>query len=227
MPRRSRVVASGGIYHVLNRAAKRIALFRTRSDYAAFEQLLIELTGATEMRLLSYCIMPNHWHLVLSPRTAAELSNFMRRLTVTHALRWHAFHRSGGTGPVYQGRYKSIPVQDDAHFIQLCKYVERNPLRAALVGRAQDWEWSSLWRRCQNSNTGVLTEWPVQRPADWNVIVNDDEPRRCLDEVRRAIKRGAPYGDDSWVADTARALGLGSTLRARGRPRKDSRPLFT
>ena len=146
MPRRARATSPDSVYHVLNRASKRLTLFSEASDYSAFEAILFELVHDTGMRLLSYCIMPNHWHLVLWPKNISEMSDFMRRLTATHALRWHAFHKTGGTGPVYQGRYKAIPVQQDSHFFHLCRYVERNPLRAGLVLRAEDWTWSSLSR---------------------------------------------------------------------------------
>jgi putative transposase len=91
--------------------------------------------------------MPNHWHLLLWPRRDGELSEILRWITVTHTQRWHAHHRTAGTGPVYQGRFKSFPVQTDAHFLTVARYVERNALRAKLVPRAEDWQWSSIWRQ--------------------------------------------------------------------------------
>ena len=199
MPRRARAIGPDVIYHVLNRAAKRLILFKTAKDYSAFEQILFGLTIETGMRLLSYCIMPNHWRLVLRPRTAKALSDFMCRLTVTHALRWHAFHKTGGTGPVYQGRYKATPVQQDNHFILLCRYVERNPVRARLVNRSEDWNWCSLSLRSKNTVAGK-------------------------DPHFGSTKRAS--GEEAWVIETARELGLESTLRPRGRPRKGSRPLL-
>jgi putative transposase len=81
--------------------------------------------------------MPNHWHLVLWPRKKGELSEFMRWLTVTHTQRWHASHRTSGTGPLYQGRFKSFPIEDDDHLLAVVRYVERNALRAKLVARAE------------------------------------------------------------------------------------------
>jgi len=227
MPRRARSVAPDTVYHVLNRAAKRLTLFSDRADYSAFEELLFQLAHEMTMRLLCYCIMPNHWHLVLWPKSVEQMSKFMRRLTVTHALRWHAFHKTGGTGPVYQGRFKAIPVQHDTHLLQLFRYVERNPLRAGLVERAEDWNWCSLARRLSNCHIEALSEWPIPHPSDWSAIVNGTDSPGTLNALRRAVQRNAPYGDDTWVADTADALGLQSTLRARGRPKKDSRPLFS
>lgn len=113
--------------------------------------------------------MPNHWHLVLWPQADGQLSEFMHWLTMTHAQRLHAHRRDGAGGHVYQGRFKSFPVQEDEHFLVLMRYVERNALRAGKVARAEDWQWSCLWRRQHGKAAAqkILTEWPVRRPARW------------------------------------------------------------
>ena len=97
------------------------------------------------MRVLSWCLMPNHWHLVLWPREDGQLSRFMLRLCTAHVRRHFAHYQTSCGGHLYQGRFKSFPVQDDFHFLTVCRYVEANALRANLVGRAQDWRWGSLW----------------------------------------------------------------------------------
>ncbi len=124
----------------------RLELFEKPSDYSAFEKILAEAHHRTSIRIAAYCLMPNHWHLLLWPRTDGELSEVMRWITVTHTQRWHAYRHSSGTGPVYQGRFKSFPVQTDEHFITVARYVERNALRAKLVERAEEWRWSSANR---------------------------------------------------------------------------------
>ena len=126
------------VFHVLNRANARATIFEKPEDYAAFERVLREAVDRVEMRVLAYCLMPNHWHLVLWPRRDGDLSKFMGWLTLTHTQRWHAHHRTVGTGHLYQGRYKSFPVQDDEHFLTVCRYVERNGLRANLAPRADE-----------------------------------------------------------------------------------------
>ena len=178
------------------------------------------------MRVLAYCLMPNHWHLLLWPRKEGDLGRFMHRLTVTHVRRWHEHHHSTGRGHVYQGTYKSFPVQEDMHFLKVAHYVERNALRANLVERAQDWRWCSLWRR-QNAaggEDGLLTEWPVPRPSDWLVRVN--RPQLAAEEqaLQLSVTRGRPFGDADWQARTASRLGLEKTFRPRGRPRKQPAP---
>jgi len=165
---------------------------------------------------------PNHWHLVLWPREDGDLANFMQRLTITHARRWQEHRRLVGTGHIYQGRYKSFPVQSDEHFLTMCRYVERNALRANLVDRAEDWRWSSLWRRRQREADVrvILSDWPIPRPGDWLAEVNHRETGSELTKLRHSVARGRPFGNEAWVLQAAKRLGLDSTLRPRGRPRK-------
>jgi putative transposase len=173
------------------------------------------------MRLLAYVILPNHWHLVVWPQRDGDLSLYAQWLTVTHVRRWHAHHHTEGTGPVYQGRFKSFPVQQDEHFFTLCRYVERNPLRANLVQRAEHWRWCSLWHRCHSTGVPWLHEWPSALPANWVPHVNQVETEGELIAIRQSVLRGAPYGDELWQKQTAQALGLESALRRPGRPKKD------
>jgi putative transposase len=194
-------------------------IFRKSADYLAFEQVLEEAQDRVAMRLLSYCIMPNHWHLVLWPRGDGDLSQYLRWLTVTHTKRWHAHHHSTGTGSLYQGRFKSFPIQENEHFLTVSRYVERNALRANLVERAEDWRWSSLWHRERSSTLVSLSAWPVPSGKDWLRFVNRAETAAELQALRLAVQRGAPFGDSKWQQNTARLLDLESSLRARGRPR--------
>ena len=135
MGRAKRAAVGGLIYHVLNRANARLPIFEKDEDYEAFERILEQAIERTGTRLLSYSLMPNHWHLVVQPIENGELSKFTGWLTLTHTQRWHAHRHSTGQGHVYQGRFKSFPIQDDLHFITVCRYVERNALRANLVSK--------------------------------------------------------------------------------------------
>ncbi len=226
MPRSARVAPGGVAFHVLNRGVGGMRLFDNDADYLAFERVLEETLGLRPMRLCAYCVMPNHWHLVLWPREDGDLANFMQRLTITHARRWQEHRRLVGTGHIYQGRYKSFPVQSDGHFLTVCRYVEQNALRANLVDRAEDWRWSSLWRRRQRATDAraILNEWPIPRPGDWLAEVNHRAAESELTKLRYCAVRGRPFGNEAWVLQTAKRLGLNSTLRPRGRPRKAHTP---
>lgn len=221
MPRRPRLAAGDLAYHVLNRRVGRLPLFEKPADYAAFEHILAEAQAQTKIRIAAYCLMPNHWHLLLWPRQDGELSEVLRWITVTHTQRWHAHHKTSGTGPVYQGRFKSFPVQTDEHFLTVARYVERNALRAKLVSRAEDWQWGSLWRRAQEDPKLVawLSAWPMPRPQDWMGWVNRAQTASELDALRTSVQRGRPFGEEGWVRRLCRRCGLESTLRAPGRPK--------
>ena len=216
------------MYHVLNRAAGRGTLFEKEADYDSFERILAQAWERLPTRIACYGLMPNHWHMVLWPREDGELSEFMRWLTVTHAQRCHAHRHTAGTGPVYQGRFKSFPVQEDRHFLTVCRYVERNALRANLVARAQDWRWGSLWRRRHTKAEErafllPLSAWPVLPPRNWAAVVNRSQTEEEVEGLRRSVARGSPFGNDNWRKRTAVKLGLDSTLRPRGRPKKRKR----
>ncbi len=222
MGRPSRVALGGLVYHVINRANGGMRLFESDADYAAFERVLAEANERVTMRILAYCVMPNHWHFVLWPRRDGELSRFMAWLTLTHTQRWHAHHQSAGSGHVYQGRFKSFVVQTNDHLLTVCRYVERNPLRAGLVRRAEDWRWGSLWRGefGNAEEKALLGDWPLARPKGWRAYVNQAQTAPELDALRRCIQRGQPFGGATWTARTAERLGLTSTLRPSGRPRE-------
>jgi putative transposase len=227
VPRKSRNSLGGVVYHVLNRANGRRRIFRTPRDYGAFLRALAEAHDAVPgVRVLAWCVMPNHWHLVLWPRADGELSAFVRRLTQTHAQRHRRAHDAVGDGSLYQGRYKSFPVQgDDVHLLMVCRYVERNALRARLAGRARDWRWGSAWAR----NSGpedvrrLLADWPVDRPANWEDLLDDEQPRQQERAVRESVRRGRPLGEEKWVQRAAKRMGLAHTLRPPGRPPKPPR----
>jgi putative transposase len=194
-------------------------LFHKPEDYQAFERVLAEGLERYPIELLTYCVMPNHWHLVVCPKTNEALGRWMGWVGVTHVRRHHEhYHRRGG-GHLYQGRFKSFPVSSDEHFLTLCRYVEANPRRAKLVDRAEEWPWCGLWRRRRRIGGLPLVEWPVRRPADWIARINRDLTPETLDNLRECAQRGRPWGEPNWVRTTAERLELGFTLRGPGRPK--------
>ena len=221
MPRHARIAPGGIVYHCLNRGNGRSALFRKPADYDAFERVLAEAMQRFPTRLLAYCLMPNHWHMVLWPDADGQMTRFLRWLTMTHSQRLHAHRGTAGTGHVYQGRFKSFPVQrDDRHLLSVLRYVERNALRASLVTRAQDWRWCSLRRRAAGDAERLLSDWPIDAPANWTALVNRPQSQAEIDALHRSIARGTPYGSEAWQLRTAKQLALQYTLRPRGRPVK-------
>lgn len=217
MGRPLRPTSADVVYHVLNRANARKTLFEDEADYVAFERVLSQACDRVSMRLLAYCVMPNHWHLILWPRQERDLSRFMNWLTLTHTQRWHQHRHTVGDGHVYQGRFKSFPVETNEYVLTVCRYVERNPVRAGLVERAEQWRWSSAGTR----RPVPVHDWPVERPAEWRHWVNTDERPEQVAAVRRSVVKGQPYGSEPWVERVVRQWNLGATMRKRGRPRKE------
>jgi putative transposase len=218
MPRTARADTAGFCYHVINRGNRRAEVFRKDGDYAAFAKLLRQGCARLGTRLLAYCLMPNHFHLALWPRKDGELGAWMQWLLTTHVRRYHRHYRS--SGHVWQGRYKAFPIQEDEHLLAVLRYIERNALRAQLVGRAEDWAWSSLRWWTAPGSLPFLDPGPVPRPADWLEHVNRPASQKELERIRQSVVRGSPFGSDLWVKQTAGNLGLESTLRKPGRPRK-------
>ena len=201
---------------MLNRGVGRMRIFGKERDFAAFEEVIGEAKTRMPMRILGWCVLSNHWHFVLWPRGDGDLSEFMRWLTVTHTQRWHAAHRTAGTGPLYQGRFKSFPIQEDDHLWTVLRYVERNPLRANLVAEADAWRWSSLWHRVHGNTDGLLDEGPLALPGRWRQHVQTPQSDAELAALRRSVARGAPFGER--VVAEANGESLGPAIDA-PRPR--------
>jgi putative transposase len=211
------------VFHVLNRGNAGDPIFLEDADYDAFEEIMCRTAEQVPMRILGYCLMPNHWHLVLWPLQDGDLGRFMQRLTTTHVRRRHLFRQTVGRGHLYQGNYKSFPIQSDDHLLTVLRYVERNPVRPTLVPRAEHWRWNSLSRRLhpdENGKKPALCPWPIPRPADWLARVNRALSKKDLDALRLSVIRGRPFGTDAWQKRAAKRLGLESTFRPRGRPKK-------
>ena len=216
MPRTARASVGGLCYHVINRGNARSAVFHDSSDYLAFIRLIGESSKRLPMNVLAACLMPNHIHLVLRPCGDRDLSRWMQWLLTAHVRRYH--RRYGSSGHVWQGRFKAFPIQQDAHLLQVIRYVERNALRANLVVHAEDWCWGSLaWRHSGHSPSFLMPP-PVPLPDDWLVRVNAPESEPELLAMRQSVNRCAPFGDTVWVEETAAKLGLESSLRPQGRP---------
>ena len=208
MPRTARASVGGYCYHVLNRGNARAEVFHRPGDYEAFLDTLAEASIRIPMRTLAYCLMPNHFHLVLRPHGDGDLSRWMHWLLTAHVRRYFRCH--GSSGHIWQGRFKAFPVQDDAHLRTLLRYVERNPLRAGLVARAEHWPWSSLGRPV---GPPTLHPDPIPRDAAWVDFVNAAMTDPECDAIRLCLRRSAPYGSDAWTRRTAERLGLQSSLR--------------
>ena len=223
MPRVNRVDISDVVYHIINRANARMQIFDKDQDYLLFEKVLADAKEKFDMRILSYCIMPNHWHLILYPKQDGDLQKFMGWLSMTHTQRWHSQHKTIGSGHLYQGRYKSFIAQTNEYLLQLFRYVERNSLRAKLVEKAEDWRWSSLYLREKSDNSrNFLAEWPINIPNNYINWVNESQTNKELELLRYSVNKGKPFGAEGWADEMIKKFNLKLTLNKPGRPKKGS-----
>jgi putative transposase len=210
-------MVAGGCYHVINRGNNRSDVFLSPSDYLAFVALIAQAQRRIRLSILAACLMPNHFHLVILQSAANDASRWMQWLLTTFSHRHHRRH--GTCGRLWQGRFKAFPIEQDAHLLTVIRYVERNALRARLVRHAEDWPWGSLaWRQLDSHQ--ILTPPPVRMPNDWLAWVNAPQTAAELSALRECVNRQRPFGSETWTLDSAGDLGLQSSLRKSGRPRK-------
>jgi putative transposase len=221
VPRPKRIEIPNEIYHVINRANHRFNIFTKQSDYGAFEKILFEGLKKAKINLFAYVLMPNHWHLVLSPKQAGEVSKYLHWVTSTHTHRWNENRRLTGNGHLYQGRYKSFLVESGDYFLGVCRYVESDSYRSALSEKSEAWRWSSLWHRhTKSENCRRLASWPIEQPVEYPSLLNTkpagDEPE--IQELTRSLNFSIPFGSMIWKKTLPETCIL--EPRPRGRPPK-------
>jgi putative transposase len=182
---------AGIVFHAVNRATEGQLLFRDHGEYLAFHHLLAQALAARPIRLLAYCLMPNHWHMVLWPAADGEMATFFQWLCATHARRAHRWRGTEGRGAVYQSRFRRVPVETETYFYRVVRYVERNARRAGLAERAEAWPWTSASPVSRVHGT-ELAPWPLARPKDWLLFVNEVEPIPDVDFIRERTARRKP-----------------------------------
>jgi len=191
MPRRQRFLPVGVPAHVTNRGNDRRCVFLQAEDYQYFVDLLRSGLRRFAVDVFGYILMPTHFHLVISQREHGAVSAYLRWVTSISACNYRSETSSTGQGHVFQRRFWSEAVRDARHFLAVLRYVEANALRAALVERAEDWQWSSLWERLRGDRK-MLTPVPVPLPAEWLDLVNRPFDPQTLERIRRPTPRGRP-----------------------------------
>jgi len=193
MPRPPRIHPDCVPQHIVNRGNRKSPIFTSPADYLGFLAAMTDAADRTVVRLLAFCLMPNHWHLVLWPYKGAEVSTYMQVLMNAHLRDLLPRNGLSGHGHAYQARYRNHFIQNEWHFLNVCRYVESNARRARLCARAEEWRWGSLYCSGPAPGINLLSPWPTPRPADWLDQVN--APR-----LRPLVPRG-------WVPGAAAIRG--------------------
>jgi len=222
MARPNRGFIDGGIYHILNRGNGRQPVFLSEGDYRAFIDVLQESKRKFSVALYAYSIMPNHFHFVAECSSAKTYSPWLQWLTTTHARRYHKYY--GGSGHVWQGRFKSFLIGSDEYFLTVLRYVESNPLRAGLVCSADLWPWSSFRQRDGFDDNKWIDEPPLPLPQGWSDWVNRPIGEPELIALRASVNRQAPYGPKLWQIEMCKRLKMESVLKPLGRPKRGQTP---
>lgn len=185
--------------------------------------MIVVHNSSYDMRILVFVLMPNHWHLILYPRKDGDMGTFMHKVTNAHTRKVHALTKTVGTGPLYQGRYKSFIIENDKHLLTVIltvmRYVERNPVRAKMVKRCEDWQWGSAFMRKQTSKDMIAPP-PMSLPRNYAVWISEPETTDILEQVRCSVVRGAPFGGAVWKEEMLSKHSLVSMVRSEGRPKK-------
>lgn len=205
MARLARVVVPGYPHHITQRGNRRQQTFFSEDDYAAYKALLAQWCAAAKVRILAYCLMPNHVHLIAVPASADGLRRAIGEAHRRYTLRINL--REGWRGHLWQGRFASF-VMDKRHLRAAVRYIERNPVRARLVARAEDWPWSSAAAHLAGRGDDLVTLKPMRTLVhDWRAYLSDPgDEQEAAAQFRRHESTGRPLGDDRFIAKLESAI---------------------
>jgi putative transposase len=223
MPRLSRTVFAHVPHHITQRGNRREQVFFSDEDRLAYLGWLKEYAGKHDVEILAYCLMSNHIHLVAVPKTEEALHQSLKPLHMRYAQ--HVNRARGWKGHLWQGRFFSSAL-DEAYLWAAIRYVERNPVRARMVRKAENYPWSSAQAHCGLRQDGVLTTqsaWLKRFAAlgDWSAWLAQGEEPRELEVLRRNADKGLPCGSDAFIRKLEKVTGRALAYRPRGRPKKD------
>ncbi|MFQ5847098.1 MAG: transposase [Candidatus Methylomirabilales bacterium] len=230
MPRGPRPVVPSIPHHVIHRGNNRQTIFFQGKDYERFLMILTKAKHLHPCRLYAYVLMPNHVHLLLEPVTRDGLGKFMKVLAGRYTRYINREYRR--TGTLWEGRFKSSPIQADAYLLACCRYIELNPVRPSLVEAPEDYPWSSYRVRAFGDESRLVDLDPLyeglgstalrrqQRYREWMMRTGLETEQQTF---RQGVQRGTVVGSDTFGAKVAGIIGQPVTRRNRGRPRKDAR----
>lgn len=192
MPRKTRQCPPGQIIHVCNRAAQQTQMFFNEFDYRQVIKALREAIAKHPVDLFAFCLMPNHWHLLLRAKKPMAISKMLHWFSTTQSIRWRRINHTSGYGAVYQNRFRSHPVCGGAAFLMVTRYIERNPVSANLCRTASDWQWSSA----SQQNQIPIHPWPVPKPKEWSKFLDQQIDKETLRQLQVAKRFNEPFGEE-------------------------------
>ena len=215
MARLPRVVIPGIPHHVTQRGNRRERTFFEDGDYELYLDLLKDAARAARAEVWSYCLMPNHVHVIVVPSDPDGLWRTFRHVHRHYTGYINA--RMRVTGHLWQSRYGSVAM-DEAHLHAALRYVALNPVRAGLVARAQDWPWSSVRAHLARESDGIVAVEPaLDRVGDFAGFLSEDfDEAMTYAALRKAESVGRPIGSHEWLADMEARTGMNLAPQRRG-----------
>ena len=220
MARLARIVLPGIPYHVTQRGNRRQQTFFEDGDFELYRDLLAEGARRADASVWAYCLMPNHVHVIVVPSDHDGL-----RATFAYAHRRYtgfinARHR--WTGHLWQGRFGAVAM-DEQHLAAAARYVALNPVRAQLVERAEEWEWSSTRAHLAGQNDALVTVAPfIERYGDFRAFLGGEEDQQATRALRRSESTGRPAGGNDWLLELERSTGRALLPRKPGRKARET-----
>ncbi|MCK5655834.1 MAG: transposase [Candidatus Aureabacteria bacterium] len=219
MPRIGRIVAPGLPHHITQRGNYRQTVFSKDFEYTGYLRWLDEYTRKYKIDILAYCLMPNHVHFICVPHRVDSLA---RSFNACHMRYAQYFNKKNCLrGHLWQGRFYSC-ILDEQHLYASCRYVENNPVRAKLVRKAENWQWSSA-KAHLNKGTGSISLADIKEYMEvnnWREYLSEKEDKTLVEKIRSGTLSGKPLGDSSFIQQLEKVLGKKLRTSPRGRPRK-------
>jgi len=227
MGRSPRIQAPDIAFHIINRGNGRNTIFFSHKDFQEYLELLQCYKEKFHIQLYHYVLMSNHVHLLIEPSKENSISRFMQGLTLAHTRRFNTRHQL--VGHVWQGRFKSIPIETDTYFLQCGRYIELNPVRAGIVSHPSQYPWSSYHFYAQGKQNKLLTTYPfyneldtspTQRQKRYTKYIEEELPN-IHDHTTMRFSQELVYGSESFVERLKKDFGYQPIRKKGGRPRKN------
>lgn len=229
MPRRARLILPGCALHLIQRGNNRSACFFRDEDYRLYLEVLAEQADVHGCAIHNYCLMTNHVHLLVTPRSVESPGAMMKGVGQRYVQYINRTYRRSGT--LWDGRFRSCIVQDETYLLVCGRYVELNPVRAGMVERPADYRWSSYRANAENAPDALLSPHPVYqalagdrdtRAAAYRELFRHVEEPALVDQIRRATNGNFAFGNTGFLIAVASRLGRRVIPGKPGRPLKPS-----
>jgi putative transposase len=218
MPRLARVIAHKLPHHVIQRGVRSLNIVSSDEDREAYLTMLAQFAARYDLAIWAWCLMTNHVHLVVVPERQDSLARGIGEAHRRYTRRIN--FRDGVRGHLFQERFHSFPIQQDRHLLAVVRYVERNPVRAKIVDRAEDYPWSSARHHVRGSPDRLVTSSPTRGlVADWRQFLRGDEDSIEMVTIERHSRTGRPWGMEAWVRKLEKRMGRPLMPRKGGWPK--------